>query len=135
MTLLTITINTIIITHTWRVNIKQKNVQTEAQQNYYLASTPISMDEMMIIDKIIQETFDRYQIFNLAHLKNPYISEDLQQKIIKDVFTDVYSSISENIINKLSLVYKKEHIEDIIVQKIQMIVLNYTIEINGNYKE
>ena len=135
MTLLTITINTIIITHTWRVNIKQKNVQTEAQQNYYLASTPISMDEMMIIDKIIQETFDRYQIFNLAHLKNPYISEDLQQKIIKDVFTDVYSSISENIINKLSLVYKKEHIEDIIVQKIQMIVLNYTIEVNGNYKE
>lgn len=135
MTLLTITINTVIITHTWRVNIKQKTVQTEAQQNYYLASTPISMDEMMIIDKIIQETFDRYQIFNLAHLKNPYISEDLQQKIIKDVFTDVYSSISENIINKLSLVYKKEHIEDIIVQKIQMIVLNYTIEINGNYKE
>ena len=135
MTLLTITINTIIITHTWKVNIKQKATQTEAQQNYYLASTPISMDEMNILDKIIQETFDRYQIFNLAHLKNPYIGDDLQQKIIKEVFTDVYGSVSDNIINKLSLIYKKEHIEDIIVQKIQLIVLNYTIEINGNYKE
>lgn len=135
MTLLTITINTIIITHTWKVNIKQKSAQTEAQQNYYLASTPISMDEMNILDKIIQETFDRYQIFNLAHLKNPYIGDDLQQKIIKEVFTDVYGSVSDNIINKLSLIYKKEHIEDIIVQKIQLIVLNYTIEINGNYKE
>lgn len=135
MTLLTITTNTIIITHTWKVNIKQKAAQTEAQQNYYLASTPISMDEMNILDKIIQETFDRYQIFNLAHLKNPYIGDDLQQKIIKEVFTDVYGSVSDNIINKLSLIYKKEHIEDIIVQKIQLIVLNYTIEINGNYKE
>jgi hypothetical protein len=93
------------------------------------------MDEMNILDKIIQETFDRYQIFNLAHLKNPYIGDDLQQKIIKEVFTDVYGSVSDNIINKLSLIYKKEHIEDIIVQKIQLIVLNYTIEINGNYKE
>lgn len=135
MTLLTITINTIIITHTWRVNIKQKTAQTEAQQNYYLASTPISMDEMMIVDKIIQETFDRYQIFNLAHLKNPYIGEDLQQKIIKDIFADVYNSVSENIINKLALIYKKEHIEDLIVQKIQLVVLNYTIEINGNYNQ
>lgn len=135
MTLLTITINTIIITHTWKINIKQKAAQTEAQKNYYLASTPISMDEMNILDKIIQETFDRYQIFNLAHLKNPYIGDDLQQKIIKEVFTDVYGSVSDNIINKLSLIYKKEHIEDIIVQKIQLIVLNYTIEINGNYKE
>lgn len=90
---------------------------------------------MNILDKIIQETFDRYQIFNLAHLKNPYIGDDLQQKIIKEVFTDVYGSVSDNIINKLSLIYKKEHIEDIIVQKIQLIVLNYTIEINGNYKE
>ena len=93
------------------------------------------MDEINILDKIIQETFDRYQIFNLAHLKNPYIGDDLQQKIIKEVFTDVYGSVSDNIINKLSLIYKKEHIEDIIVQKIQLIVLNYTIEINGNYKE
>lgn len=52
-----------------------------------------------------------------------------------DITTEVYTSISDNIWDKLSLIYKKDHIEDIIVQKVQMLVLAYTVDINGNYKE
>lgn len=59
----------------------------------------------------------------------------MQQKIIMDITTEVYTSISDNIWDKLSLIYKKDHIEDIIVQKVQMLVLAYTVDINGNYKE
>lgn len=72
---------------------------------------------------------------NLAHVNNLYINDELQQKIIKEVFETVYISISDTVIDKLSLVYNREYIDDVIAQKVQMIVLNYTIEINGNYKD
>lgn len=135
MTLITITINTILITRTWKASIEQKREQSKAQSSYYLASVPINMNELDILDKIIQQDFERYQILKLGHKPNLYITESMQQKIIMDIATEVYSSISDNIWDKLSLIYKKDHIEDIIVQKIQMLVLSYTVEINGNYKD
>lgn len=135
MTLITITINTILVTRTWRASIEQKREQSKAQSSYYLASVPINMNELDILDKIIQQDFERYQILKLGHKPNLYITESMQQKIIMDIATEVYSSISDNIWDKISLIYKKDHIEDIIVQKIQMLVLSYTVEINGNYKD
>lgn len=135
MTLITITINTILVTRTWKASIEQKREQSKAQSSYYLASVPINMNELDILDKIIQQDFERYQILKLGHKPNLYITESMQQKIIMDIATEVYSSISDNIWDKLSLIYKKDHIEDIIVQKIQMLVLSYTVEINGNYKD
>lgn len=135
LTLITITINTILITRTWKVSIEQKREQAESISRYNLASIPINIDELDILDKIIQQAFERYQILNLGHRENLYINEELQQKIIKDLTIEIYTSISDDIWDKLALIYKKEHIEDIIVQKIQMIVLTYTIEINGHYKD
>ena len=135
MTLITITINTILVTRTWKASIEQKREQSKAQSSYYLASVPINMDELDILDKIIQQDFERYQILKLGHKPNLYISEEMQQQIIMDIATEVYTSISDNIWDKLSLIYRKDHIEDIIVQKIQMLVLTYTVEINGNYKD
>lgn len=135
LTLITITANTILVTRTWRASIEQKREQSKAQSSYYLASLPINLNELEILDKIIQQDFERYQILKLGHQDNLYITEEMQQKIIMDIATEVYTSISDNIWDKLSLIYKKEHIEDIIVQKIQMLVLTYTVEINGNYKD
>ena len=135
LTLITVTANTILVTRTWRASIEQKREQSKAQSSYYLASLPINLNELEILDKIIQQDFERYQILKLGHQDNLYITEEMQQKIIMDIATEVYTSISDNIWDKLSLIYKKEHIEDIIVQKIQMLVLTYTVEINGNYKD
>lgn len=135
LTLLIITINTIIITHTWMVSIEQKREQSINQSNYYLSSIPINLKEFDLLDSIIQETFNRYEILNLAHKQNLYITEAMQSKIISDITKEIFYGLSDNIFDKLSLIYKRDHIEDIIVQKIQMIVLNYTIETNGNYTE
>lgn len=135
LTLTVITANTILVTRTWRASIEQKREQSKAQSSYYLASLPINLNELEILDKIIQQNFERYQILKLSHKDNLYITEEMQQKIIMDITTEVYTSISDNIWDKLSLIYKKDHIEDIIVQKVQMLVLAYTVDINGNYKE
>lgn len=135
MTLLIITINTLIITHTWKASIEQKREQSKNQSNYYLSSIPINLNEFELLDKIIQDTFSRYEIMNLAHKRNLYITEEMQTKIIADITKEIFYGLSDNVLDKLSLIYKKDHIEDIIVQKIQMLVLSYTIETNGNYVE
>ena len=135
LTLITITVNTILITTTWRISIKQKEEQTKAQQDYYIASTPISIDDMNILDRIVEESFNYYQLLNLSGKDNAYINEDTQQKIIYDVLSNVLSSVSDSIIGKLSLIYKKDYIEDLIARKVQLVVLDYTISINGNYRD
>lgn len=132
--LITITINTVIITHTWKVSIKQKMYQSESQNNYYLSTMSMNIDDVNnILDKVIDQSFTRYQIMKLGYKDNLYITEEMQNNIIYELTKNVFDSLSDNIINKLSLIYKREYIDDIIVQKIQYIVLNYVIQINGNY--
>ena len=90
---------------------------------------------MNILDRIVEESFNYYQLLNLSGKDNAYINEDTQQKIIYDVLSNVLSSVSDSIIGKLSLIYKKDYIEDLIARKVQLVVLDYTISINGNYRD
>lgn len=135
MVLVTITINTAIITHTWRVSIEQKREQAKIQEQYYLSSMDVKVEDIDILDKIIDQAFVRYQILKLGHLNNLYITEEMEQKMIFELTKTVMETVSDNIINKLSLIYKKNYIDDIIVQKIQYIVMQFVIDINGNYKD
>ena len=90
---------------------------------------------MNILDRIVEESFNYYQLLNLSGKDNAYINEDTQQKIIYNVLSNVLSSVSDSIISKLSLIYKKDYIEDLIARKVQLVVLDYTISINGNYRD
>lgn len=90
---------------------------------------------MNILDRIVEDSFNYYQLLNLSGKDNAYINEDTQQKIIYDVLSNVLSSVSDSIIGKLSLIYKKDYIEDLIARKVQLVVLDYTISINGNYRD
>ena len=135
MVLVTITINTAIITHTCRVSIEQKREQAKIQEQYYLSSMDVKVEDIDILDKIIDQAFVRYQILKLGHLNNLYITEEMEQKMIFELTKTVMETVSDNIINKLSLIYKKNYIDDIIVQKIQYIVMQFVIDINGNYKD
>lgn len=105
------------------------------QYKYYLASMPLPVDDISILDKIIQDEFQRYEIMELAHKENLYITNEIQAKMIKTIFSRVYTSLSDDLFDKFSIIYKRTYIEDLIAQKVQMVVLNYTIEINGNYKD
>lgn len=133
--MVTITINTIIITHTWKASINQKKEQSKIQEQYYLSSMEVKVDDLNILDKIIEQAFTRYQILKLGHLENLYITEEMQYNMIFELSKTVLETISDNIINKLSLIYKKDYLEDIIVQKIQYIVMQFVIDINGNYRD
>ena len=131
----TITTNTIIITRTWKISIEQKREQSKIQEQYYLSSMNVKVDDIDILDKIIDQAFIRYQILKLGHMDNLYITDEMEHNMIYDLTKTVIKTTSDNIINKLSLIYKKDYIDDIIVQKIQYIVMQFVIEINGNYKD
>lgn len=130
-----LTVAIIILAITLSKSYKKKVEQESMQYKYYLASMPLPVDDINILDKIIQDEFQRYEIMELAHKENLYITSDIQNKMITTIFTKVYKSLSNDLFDKFSIIYKKEYIEDLIAQKVQMVVLNYTIEINGNYKD
>lgn len=92
-------------------------------------------DDMKILDAIIDDEFTQYQIMNLAHQNNLYINPEMQEKIIVDILGNVIKRLSDNFRVRLSLYYNDEYIDDIIFNKIKLVVINYTIEVNGNYKK
>lgn len=131
--LLLIVTNIIIIFRTKKNTSEQQH--NTPKEVYHIGNID-SLDSIIkIIDDIIKNIFDNYQIKELSDQDNLYISDNKQIEIVAHVFNKVYHSISDNIINKLLLVYNKEYIEDMIVQKVQQVVLAYAIEVNGNYKK
>ena len=99
-----------------------------------ITTMKFNFENIGILDKVIDDIFTSYQIMKLSHKENLYITDKLQAEIIKDIYTEVYTALSDDVFNNLSLIYKKEYIEDLLVKKVQMTVMNYTIAVNGSYK-
>lgn len=114
-------------------NAEEKN-DTDYKRMIY--STPLNYEEdMKILDSIIDDEFTQYEIMHLAHRDNLYINSEEQERIITEVLGKVIYRISDDLVQKLSLYYKSEYINDIIFNKIKLVVINYTVQINGNYKK
>lgn len=93
-------------------------------------------DCISIIDDIVNEVFDNYVLLNFTNdLEHLYINEDMELTAVKNIFTTVYTSVSDVVISKLEMVYSTKYIEDMIVHKVQKRVMDIKIEINGNYRE
>lgn len=121
------TVNKIRIDKTESTTIEKKNVLYNATLKYE--------DDIKILDDIIDDEFTQYQIMHLAHQPDLYINPDMQKKIISEILGSVLLKISDDLLDRLSLYYKKEYLGDIIFNKIKLVVINYTIEVNGNYKK
>lgn len=105
-------------------------------EKMYLFSLPISTEEnFLILDKMIQEEVDRYTIYNFPHSDDLYINEPDQNKMLETVLRQVLRKISPVYMSKLKYIYNEEIIEDIIFEKIRDAVLNYTVEINGSFRD
>lgn len=105
-------------------------------EKMYLFSLPINTEEnFLILDKMIQEEVDRYTIYNFPHSDDLYINEPDQNKMLETVLRQVLRKISPVYMSKLKYIYNEEIIEDIIFEKIRDAVLNYTVEINGSFRD
>lgn len=108
--------------------IKQKRnlEQLKLNLDYQITDADFSL-----LDKLIGETFQQYQILNIELLNTKHITEDLQNKIIEDLLKMVLTRISPIYMNKLSYIYNIDHIEDLILEKIRLIVIDYSVENNN----
>ena len=106
------------------------------QEAYYINTINISIEEISTtMDTIVNEEFNRYQIINFADTEKLYITDEMQLKMIQDIFRSTYTSLSPTIISRWQTVYTRDHIEDMLAQRVQHLVLNFCIEVNGNYKK
>lgn len=102
-------------------------------KEYELAiNTKYDSDQLAVLDKLILEAIDKYKILNIEYMDTVYITDKIQKDMIHTVLKNVLKAMSPLLKKKLSFIYGTEYIEDIILEKIQLQVLDYTIETNSN---
>lgn len=115
---------------------KRLENNTSLNERMYLFSLPINTEEnFLILDKMIKEEIDRYTIYNFPKTDDLYINEEDQTKMLRYILSQVLKKISPVYMNKLRYIYNEEVIEDIIYEKVRDGVLNYTVEINGTFRD
>lgn len=112
------------------------NKKLEIDKFKAVSEQSIDPNDLNILDQLINEAFVDYRTlhFDYINADESYITAEDQKKMILELLETVLETVSENLYTKLSLYYKKDYINDIIYKKIQMVVLGYTIEINGQKK-
>ncbi len=112
-------------------NIKLKREFEERKFNF---SVEPKETDFMIIDQLIQDNLAEYRILKLESVEKLYINEETQNKIFEYVLRKVMYQLSPIYLEKLSYIYNKDKLDEIIAQKINMYILDYTVEVNGNIR-
>ena len=109
--------------------------KTEYEQlKFNLEYEPKDTD-FQIIDRLIQDNLNEYKILKLESIDKLYITEKIQQNIFEYVLRQVLYQISPMYMQRLCFIYNKEKIDEIISQKINLHILDYTIEVNGSIRK
>lgn len=124
----------VIIVLLLQLNRVQKEKLNLEQLKFNFDYEPKETD-FNIIETLIQENLAEYRINKLESVEKLYINENIQKKIFEYVLRKTMYQISPIYLQKLSYIYNKDKLDEIITQKINMYILDYTIEVNGNYKK
>lgn len=90
--------------------------------------------DFVIIDQLIQDNMAEYRILKLESVEKLYITEEIQNKIFEYVLEKVLYQLSPIYLEKLSYIYNKDKLDEVIAQKINLHILEYTVEVNGNIR-
>lgn len=104
----------------------------EMNMNYH-----IDENDLKILDNIVKESFEAYLFQNMEKMDNSatYIKSDLQNEMVIETMKIALLHISPLLRSKLSYIYDPDYVDNIILQKTQMTVVEYCIGINGNMNE
>lgn len=127
-------ISTIIICHTWNNSINAKHRELTIQEFDNLNKESFDAT-MSIVDQIINDIFTRYTIMNTETKDDLYMNEEMINKMMFDVLKEAYLNLSPQLIAKLTLLYNRNYVDDIIAKKVQMLTMSYVIQVNGTYKK
>lgn len=118
----------------FKINKNIKNKYNLEQLEFNFKFEPKESD-FMIIDNLIQDNLAEYRILKLESVENLYITEKIQKEIFEYVLRKVMYQLSPIYIQRLSYIYNKDKLDEIITQKINMYIIDYTVEVNGSLKK
>ena len=112
-------------------NIKLKREFEERQFRFGIEPKE---EDFIIIENLIKDNLAEYRILKLESVEKLYITEEIQNKIFEYVLRKVMYQLSPVYLEKLSYIYNIDKLNDIIAQKINLHILDYTVEVNGNIR-
>lgn len=112
---------------------KNKLEELSLYQIHVQATIDESIPE--VLDLVIRESFNDYQLKSLYPLNEGYINSDRETEIRGELIALVSSRISNAALDKISLFYNITNIADVIADKIYIAVMNYVIEHNRPFND
>lgn len=128
----------IITTSSISINLAERNKlyirqayidETKAHNELFMSTGSI----YQIMDEAIAQYISEDRIFN-PYDTNDYLSEDEQQRIIKDVSTKIISEMSPILYNQLACFFNKDSINEIITRRVITTVVGLAVNINGQVR-
>ena len=121
-------IGCIILTRELKFNriLKEKNM---------FFNMNINKDMMDIVDKFIEDSIMQYRLKYLTENDEIYLTSKKQEEMVRSVLRDVLENMSPSLYEKMTLVYNKNKLEDIIYLKVSTSILSFIGSINGQYDE
>jgi len=107
--------------------LNRKNALNEYEINLAYDTSNIENE----LDTIIQNAITVYAALNISYQDDVYINDKMEEDIRNSVVGDVNDKLTLTMINKLSLIYKSDRIEDIIAMKIYLAVMLYRVQHNS----
>lgn len=87
-------------------------------------------DDSYNIDNFIIESFDTYRILYVLDEKD-YYSDKETNDLIKDFYQYIIQIISPMFLKYLTLIYNAKQLDNIINEKISLIIINFVTEHNS----
>lgn len=83
-----------------------------------------------ILEFIINDAFQDYQIMVLIPKNELYITDEREKEIRRDLVEKVVNRMSPMALDKISLFYNVHKIDEIIADKVYITVMNYVVQHN-----
>ena len=96
-------------------------------------NTDIS-EKRLILDNLVQDALNDYVIFNLGTVDEPYITEDVQQDMLKYIVKNVLLHMTPAIMDNIAIGYPADDIDKLansIQERAHYFVLQFSIEQNS----
>lgn len=126
--------STIIICHTWSKSIEAKHRELNIIESQNISKESFDAT-MKLVDQILDDIFVRYTIINTDSKDDLYMNEEMINKMMFDMLKEAYLCVSPQLMHKLTSIYNRTYVDDVIAKKVQMITMSYAIDVNGSYKK
>lgn len=95
----------------------------------------VNKDMMNIVDQFIEDSIMQYRLKYLTENDEIYLTAKKQEEMVRSVLKDVLENMSPSLYEKMTLVYNKNKLEDIIYLKVSTSIISFIGSINGQYNE